>query len=381
MRDDDSPSAKLGTEGALRPEDHPYGADSIEVLSGLQAIRKRPSMYVGDTEDGSGLHHLVWELVANAVDEHLAGHASRLDVRIDGATVCVDDDGRGIPSEAFEPLLTYLHSGATLDGHRPHVHVGSWSYAVGLPCVFALAEEFQIESHRFGERFRARGRRGELIEPATRVGGTHRRGTRITFTPDRSIFASVAFDRRTVEERLRSLSWLNPALTVRLDHDGDAVTLRSPRGLVHALDEEAEGPPTHPIVVRGAREDVEIALVLWFRADARGRVRAFVNQQEADQGTHVEGFWDAMHVLTRRAGITARPAMVRETLSPHLDLALSVALLDPTFGAPTRSWLTNPEVRRAVRALALERLDPCEGRWPLPWVEALRARFPQPSAR
>ena len=167
-----------------------YSVESIQVLSGLEAVRRRPGMYIGDVRDGSGLHHMLWELVANALDEHLAGHAKRIRVSVEGQVAEVEDDGRGLPIEphprlgisGVEAILTTLHAGATLDGHFPHVHVGL--FGLGLGPVNALAEELEVEVRRDGHSWHQRFARGIPLGPLERGARTTRTGTRIRFAKD-----------------------------------------------------------------------------------------------------------------------------------------------------------------------------------------------------
>jgi DNA gyrase subunit B len=219
-----------------------YSADQIQVLSAIEAIRRRPGMYIGDVRDGSGLHHLLWELVANSVDERLAGHASRIRVSVEGPLAEVEDDGRGIPIavaprqgvRVVELVLTQIHCGPTFDGHLPHVHVSPRGYGIGLVVVNALSEELEVEIHREGYVWRQRYARGEPRGPLERGQRTERTGTRIRFRADRSIFGDrAAFDRAAVRERLVELARFNPGSTFELMCE----RICEPRGVGAFIDE------------------------------------------------------------------------------------------------------------------------------------------------
>jgi DNA gyrase subunit B len=321
-------------------EKQAYDASSIKVLEGTAPVRLRPGMYVGNLHDGMGQHHMIWEAVANAIDEHLSGHARRLSLRFDDTTVTVDDDGRGIPPAALEATLTQLHGSGSRDGHSPHVHVSSSGlHGVGLAVVAAVSRSFVAESHHRGEHHRVRLHEGRLVEPLTHVGGTRRRGTRLSFEPDPSIFTIVPWDRAMLERRMWELACLNPGLHMTLD---DALL----DGRSGADDVRRRG--AEPLVVAsGASGDVSVDCVLGWRDGGAPDLCGFVSQYRADEGSHVEGLWDAF--TDAHPGVDRR--VVPELYEPGLVGWLHVGLYHPSFGDPARSRLSSPEARHAVRTV------------------------------
>lgn len=343
-----------------------YGPESIRVLKGLESVRQRPGMYVGDTRDGSGLHHLLWEVVGNTIDEHLAGYATTLQVTVAGDRAEVTDDGRGIPVaevqasgvSALELIFTRLHAGPTRDGHHPHVHVGANLHGVGLAAVNALCQELRVDVWRGGQHHWLAFARGEVVVPlssaATDAG---RCGTQVRFVPDPDIFASTIFSQQKVMARLRQLAYLNPGLRVLANgHE-----LTAARGLVDFVEDMAEGAERlTPIVqVRGRYADVDVDLALcWHRHDI-ARVESFVSQHHTREGgTHVDGFWQGLHHAAEKlADRPLNPAKVREQLAPGLLAVVHAGLYDPRFGGPTRDRLSSDEARQSVVAAFVDHVD------------------------
>lgn len=312
-----------------------YSADSIQVLSGLEAVRKRPGMYVGDVFDGSGLHHLLWEVVSNGLDEHLAGRASKVRVSMEGNLAEVEDDGGGISLEPYrqtdktllEVVLTILHAGPTFDGHLPHVHVGS--YGVGLAVVNALSESLEVEVRRDGWSWHQRYARGEPLGPLERGERTTRTGTRLRFRADASIFGPLTFDRALVRARLGELAAFNPGLEFELMGE----KIHEPRGIVAFLPEGL----SNVFAMRTVKDDILVEVALGWGKRGRQRVRSFVGQAATKlDGTHVDGFWNGLTAAMPEADLQKCHAIV------HVDLR------HPRFGAPTRDQLTNPEVKAVV---------------------------------
>jgi DNA gyrase subunit B len=344
-----------------------YDASAITVLSGLEAVRRRPGMYIGDTQDGSGLHHMLWEIVGNAVDEHLAGHASYLRVAFhDDGAVSVDDDGRGIPvgllpldpeMTTLEAVMTQLRGGSAW---RPtHVHLGLYMWGAGLAPVNALSSRLAAEICRDGRRHLQEYAAGVALGPVRDLGPTDRRGTRITFTPDFSILRRRPWNRALVARRLRDLAAVCPRLTTL----ADGRAFRCPDGLAdlaRSLGRGARALHGAPIHIRGTRDDVGVEVALLWTEGARRRVRGFVGHAPAPRGTHLRGlarglFHAFVALDPARFGAVHRAAF-DEVMEPGLVAAVHVTLAHPRFGSPMRDHLTNPEVLTAVDAVVGEQL-------------------------
>jgi DNA gyrase subunit B len=324
-------------------ENSPFSINETQVLSGLEAVRRRPGMYLGDPHDGSGLHHLVWEVVGNAIDQHLARRVRHLRVDLRDGWVTVEDDGPGIPDALLERVLTHLFVGGTFDGHHPHVHVGIGFHGCGLAPVNAMSARFEVESRFRGSVFRIACERGRVIEPMTCAGESATAGTRVRFRPDSTIFSSD-LEAERIEARLRELAWLHPLLEVRWNGQ----TLDNRRGLVGWLEAIAETNLITPIVSTcRSSNDVRVDIAFAWRTNRACEMHAFVNTQRSVEGTHVMGFWDAL--VDRFPRLHA--SVVREVLSPGLIVILDVGLLGPEWDTPTRSHLRSPIARRAVNAV------------------------------
>lgn len=299
-------------------------------------------MYVGDVHDGSGLLQVLWEVVANAIDEHLAGHASRVRVTIESDdSFVVEDDGRGIAPDVAIRALTELHDTNTLDGHHPHVHIGL--HGVGLVVVNALSESLVIESRRGGRIHRARFARGVCVEPMHDDGASDMRGTRISFRPDPEIFSWTRVDLTRAQSRIDELGAFLERLSIELviaerrmrPPVGIAALLRDPRGL-HA-----------PVLHRATIGDIGVELAVVLHDRPWGSVRTFVNTMETrDGGVHLVAFWSALRMFFAEASEPERFA--------HAVVHVSSA--DPAYGAPMRDELVDPRARRPVVDATLELL-------------------------
>ncbi|MGZ3274302.1 MAG: ATP-binding protein, partial [Caulobacteraceae bacterium] len=276
-----------------------YGADSIKVLKGLDAVRKRPGMYIGDTDDGSGLHHMVYEVVDNAIDEALAGHATLVQVILnpDGSAT-VTDDGRGIPTDihegegvsAAEVIMTQLHAGGKFDQNSYKVSGGL--HGVGVSVVNALSQWLKLKVYRGGLAHEMEFRHGDAVIPLAVTGkaplrdnGEFLTGTEVTFLPSTDTFSNVIeFDRKTLEHRLRELAFLNSGVTIRFKD------LRGPEpfeevmsyqggveAFVRHLDKARQPLIKAPIVIRGRRDKVEIDLALWWNDSYHEQMLCFTN--------------------------------------------------------------------------------------------------------
>lgn len=344
-----------------------YDESSIIVLKGLEAVRRRPGMYVGDTQDGSGMHSMLWSVVANGIDEHLAGHASTLRVTFhDDAAVTVEDDGRGIPigplphdpgKTILEAVMTQLFGGGPW--HSTDTGATYHGLGIGLPVASALSSRLEVEICREGRRTAQDFAAGEVVSPLRDLGPTERTGTRITFTPDFSILPRRPWNRAHVARRLREIAALNPRLTTIFDHRA----FRCPAGLGDLVRFMGRGQrPLHdePIRVHGTRDAIGIdAALLW--TDGRDpRVRGFVGDARVARGTHLQGLgrglFEAFSALDPARFGNVHRAALDEVLEPGLIAAIQVTLEDARFGSATHDKLTNPEVLPAVAAVVSEQL-------------------------
>lgn len=337
----------------------------MTVATTAETIRKRPGMYIGDTWDGSGLAHMVWEVVGNSIDQHLLGRCSRVHVQLEeSGFVTVEDDGPGIPiHEAHgmalaEQALTSFHNTPTLDGHAPHSHVGP--YGLGLFVVCALSTSVELTSHRDGRRWAQRFAKGNALSRPSDEGASDRTGTRLTFLPDPTIFKGGALNATTVLERLSELSFLLPQLTLQFA-DRRHHTLHQPRGLAGHLEETARHAAIgSAFTFVETVDDVMIDVAARWSPYTSTTVQSFANTERTTSGgTHVRGLLAGLSEALKRAApeswrrVSAK-ARAR-AIAQGLTAIICVRLDDPTYDSPTKSILSTPRVQNIVKAAVARR--------------------------
>ena len=362
-----------------------YGADSIKVLKGLDAVRKRPGMYIGDTDDGSGLHHMVFEVIDNSIDEALAGYCKNISVTINSDnTVTVEDDGRGIPVDihkgekmsAAEVIMTQLHAGGKFDHDSYKVSGGL--HGVGVSVVNALSEKLELNIFRDGKEYAIKFENGNTSRPLKQIGKTKKTGTKITFLPSKEIFSSLKFSSNILEKRIQELAFLNKGISISLVDK----TVKNSKELNHKYDggitefvkyinkkkpilinKNEKEVFKKPIYITATKSNVVVECSFEWNAGYSEEVLPFTNNiPQKDGGTHLLGFRSALtRVVNKYAGEKNNKknkiTLSGEDIKEGLTAVLSIKMPDPKFSSQTKDKLVSSEIRNIVEHIIGEKVS------------------------
>ncbi len=361
-----------------------YGADSIKVLKGLDAVRKRPGMYIGDTDDGSGLHHMVFEVVDNSIDEALAGHCKNIVISINtDNTITVEDDGRGIPVDmhkgekisAAEVIMTQLHAGGKFDHDSYKVSGGL--HGVGVSVVNALSEKLSLNIYRDGYEYEIKFEDGNSLKPLKKIGKTKKKGTKINFLPSNKIFSSIKFSSSILEKRIRELAFLNKGISIALKDN----TQKKPKEYLHKYDggitefvrfinnkkpiltnKSEKELFKKPIYVTSTKNNVIVECSFEWNAGYSEEVLPFTNNiSQKDGGTHLLGFRSALtRVINKYSSEKNKKNKITlsgEDIKEGLTAVLSIKMPDPKFSSQTKDKLVSSEIRNIVEHVISEKVS------------------------
>ena len=363
-----------------------YQADSIKVLKGLEAVRKRPGMYIGDTDDGTGLHHMVYEVVDNSIDEALAGYCKNIDVNINSnGSITIKDDGRGIPVDihkgekksAAEVIMTQLHSGGKFDHDSYKVSGGL--HGVGVSVVNALSEKLELTIERDGNKYFIEFKNGDPIKPLKLVSKSKNNGTQITFFPSKKTFPLIKFNFNTIQKRMRELAFLNKGINISIND----LTLKKIKNVnfkydggilefVEFLDKDRQKLKNKndndlfkkPIFVEGKKNDLEIECSLKWNAGYSEDVYSYTNNiYQKDGGTHLLGFRSSLTRVINKYATEQnilkknKVTISGDDIKEGLTCVLSVKIPDPKFSSQTKDKLVSSEVRNIVESIVNEKLS------------------------
>ncbi len=361
-----------------------YGADSIKVLKGLDAVRKRPGMYIGDTDDGSGLHHMVFEVVDNSIDEALAGYCKNISVTMNSDnTVTVEDDGRGIPVDmhkgekmsAAEVIMTQLHAGGKFDHDSYKVSGGL--HGVGVSVVNALSENLSLNIYRDGSEYEITFKNGNSIKPLKKIGKTKKKGTKINFLPSKEIFSTIKFSASILEKRIRELAFLNKGICISLKDN----TNKKTKEFVHKYDggilefvkfinnkkpilinKNEKEVFKKPVYVTSTKNNVVVECSFEWNAGYSEEVLPFTNNiPQKDGGTHLLGFRSALtRVINKYSSDKNKKNKINisgEDIKEGLTAVLSIKMPDPKFSSQTKDKLVSSEIRNVVEQIISEKVS------------------------